>query len=104
MLKIIPVLASVFIASTAIAETTVIVPYKNTSSTHFLANLATEHLSKQITDESFKVKNINGGSGFKAAKIFDNTVFCGNNFQTHRHINNICNIYGFKDTSILLVL
>ena len=34
----------------------------------------TEHLSKQVTDESFKLKNIKGGSGFKAAKIFDNTA------------------------------
>jgi len=74
MLKTIPLITSVFIASAAVADTTVIVPYKNTSSTHFLANLATEHLSKQVTDESFKIKNINGGSGFKAAKIFDNTA------------------------------
>ena len=74
MFKIIPVMTSVFIASAAVADTTVIVPYKNTSSTHFLANLVTEHLSKQVTDESFKLKNIKGGSGFKAAKIFDNTA------------------------------
>ena len=49
-------MTSVFIASAAVADTTVIVPYKNTSSTHFLANLVTEHLSKQVTDESFKLK------------------------------------------------
>ena len=67
-------MTSAFIASAAVADTTVIVPYKNTSSTHFLANLVTEHLSKQVTDESFKLKNIKGGSGFKAAKIFDNTA------------------------------
>lgn len=74
MLKFTYIITSVFIASAAFAETTVIVPNKNTSSTHFLANLSTEHLRKQISDDNFKLKNIVGSSGFKAAKIFDNTA------------------------------
>ena len=69
-----PTVVGIFLASNAFSDTTITVPYKKTSSTHFITNLTTEHLAKQVSDVKFKIKNINGGGGLKGATIYANTA------------------------------
>jgi len=64
-------LASTFMVSVATAETVdVTIPFKPTSSTHYFANLTTSYVKKHSPNMDYKLTNVKGAGGTKAAVIF----------------------------------
>jgi len=63
--------AASLLVSTAIADTVnVTVPFKATSSTHGFANLTSSYVQKHLDGMDYKLTNVTGAGGTKAAVIF----------------------------------